>query len=448
LLRVETAGFTLPDPFELADAEAEKGHLVALIGYPAYDSRNDDGDQSRYFSDLYEVKRFAPGLITQGLAAGAQLQHDCTSLGGNSGSPVLSLEHGRVVGLHFSGKYGKYNAAVGVATLKALLAGQSVSVGDQLAAPPESRADGHHDARLFKGRKGFDPKFLGKPRTPWPRLPTSLAAGLGKPSDKPREPNELRYTHFGVKYSTALKLPLMSAVNIDGQHSVRIKRGDDKWFTDGRLAAGGPAAGRQLCRRADRPRPHGARRGSQLGPARRRGGRNGRRRRHLPLRQCLRPAFDAEPGQEAVAGARELHPRQRPHPRLQGLRVHRAGAPAGGFGRGQDNDPDGAIVPLGYGWWRFDAARKATRPPYLLSQGQLVRDLLLRRSRHEALEGFELGAYRTFQISVKDLAEATGYDFATYADADPLARTGAGTEAIDSCEPLVIPLDEPENIIL
>ena len=27
----------------------------------------------------------------------------------------------------------------------------------------------------------------------------------------------------------------MTAVNIDGEHSVRIKRGDDKWFTDGRL---------------------------------------------------------------------------------------------------------------------------------------------------------------------------------------------------------------------
>ena len=49
---------------------------------------------------------------------------------------------------------------------------------------------------------------------------------------------------------------------------------------------------------------------------------------------------------------------------------------------------------------------------------------------------------------MKDLAEATGYDFSTYADADPLAHTEAGTEAIDSGEPLVIPLEEPENIIL
>ena len=28
----------------------------------------------------------------------------------------------------------------------------------------------------------------------------------------------------------------MTAVNIDGAHSVRIKRGNDKWFTDGRIS--------------------------------------------------------------------------------------------------------------------------------------------------------------------------------------------------------------------
>lgn len=48
-------------------------------------------------------------------------------------------------------------------------------------------------------------------------------------------PNELRYMHFGVKYSETLKTPLITAVNIDGAAAVRIKRGDDKWFADERI---------------------------------------------------------------------------------------------------------------------------------------------------------------------------------------------------------------------
>lgn len=49
------------------------------------------------------------------------LTHDCTTLGGNSGSPVLSLESGKVVGLHFAGRFGIGNSAVRVSTIKALL---------------------------------------------------------------------------------------------------------------------------------------------------------------------------------------------------------------------------------------------------------------------------------------------------------------------------------------
>ncbi|XDR19383.1 serine protease [Pseudomonas putida] len=65
LLRIETADFTLPTPLELINDNDRlaKDDLVALIGYPAYDSRNDADAQARYFRDLYEVKRFAPGKI-------------------------------------------------------------------------------------------------------------------------------------------------------------------------------------------------------------------------------------------------------------------------------------------------------------------------------------------------------------------------------------------------
>jgi endonuclease G len=84
---------------------------------------------------------------------------------------------------------------------------------------------------------------------------------------------------------------------------------------------------------------------------------------------------------------------------------------------------------------------------YLLSQGELIRDLLQKRSRVEGLEGFVLGAYRTFQIAIADLAEATGMDLAAYVPFDPLGATRIGTEAIESGEPLFVPLGTLDQIV-
>ncbi len=52
------------------------------------------------------------------------LQHDCSTLRGNSGSAVLSMDHHEVIGIHFGGKatdglqtVGPFNAAVALALL-------------------------------------------------------------------------------------------------------------------------------------------------------------------------------------------------------------------------------------------------------------------------------------------------------------------------------------------
>jgi endonuclease G len=66
LLRI--AGENLPSALPLAEREAVVDDLVALVGYPAFDSRNDIDDQARYFHDLYDVKRFAPGKVMQALS--------------------------------------------------------------------------------------------------------------------------------------------------------------------------------------------------------------------------------------------------------------------------------------------------------------------------------------------------------------------------------------------
>src|SRR3954452_8904252 len=147
LLRIHGDG--LPDPLPLSDDAPAPGDLVALVGSPAFDPRNDAGDQARYFHDIYDVKRFAPGRVLQGLSGRTELTHDCTSLGGNSGSPLINLETGKVVGLHFSGEYGIANSAVGVASLKAALAGGSPAVIPVQPGPQEgteAAGDGAHAA--------------------------------------------------------------------------------------------------------------------------------------------------------------------------------------------------------------------------------------------------------------------------------------------------------------
>jgi V8-like Glu-specific endopeptidase len=45
-------------------------------------------------------------------SAGALLEHDSSTLGGNSGSCVVDLETHQVIGLHFRGKYLESNTAV------------------------------------------------------------------------------------------------------------------------------------------------------------------------------------------------------------------------------------------------------------------------------------------------------------------------------------------------
>lgn len=85
---------------------------------------------------------------------------------------------------------------------------------------------------------------------------------------------------------------------------------------------------------------------------------------------------------------------------------------------------------------------------YVLSQGQLIRKLLEDRTRQEALEGVVLGAYRTFQVAIADLAKATGYDFSDYLSGDPLTKKPEGQEALESGKPLILPIAELTDIFL
>lgn len=74
---------------------------VAVIGYPERDETVDIRDLERFFGDIWGWKRFAPGILGQ-VGPGA-VRHLCNTLGGNSGSPVLDLGTGDLIGLHYGG---------------------------------------------------------------------------------------------------------------------------------------------------------------------------------------------------------------------------------------------------------------------------------------------------------------------------------------------------------
>ena len=108
-------------PLRLAvrDARDLAGIRIAVIGYPARDPlRNDPAVQDKLFERVFQVKRLQPGEIAGGQATASfgkmvkAATHDCSTLGGNSGSAIVDLGTGEVLGLHFGGRYLDTNYAV------------------------------------------------------------------------------------------------------------------------------------------------------------------------------------------------------------------------------------------------------------------------------------------------------------------------------------------------
>ena len=117
VLKVEqTSGAeTLPDPLPIAAAAPASldKRQVYVIGYPAWDGRrNDPEPMKRIFSEIYNVKRLQPGELAGEGTDLLEFFHDCSTLGGNSGSPVVDLETHRILGLHFGGRFLQKNHAV------------------------------------------------------------------------------------------------------------------------------------------------------------------------------------------------------------------------------------------------------------------------------------------------------------------------------------------------
>lgn len=421
-----SAGFSVA-PIQPADDDGDNDELVAVVGYPASDPfRNDRTQMERYFRGLYDVKRFSPGkLRVQG--GPSILGHDCTTLGGNSGSPVISLESGKAVGLHFAGQFGVGNSAVRISTVKSVLdngaSGQVHVVSTTAGGSGAESRDGTHDMAFFDGRDGYDPDFLQVASVPLPDLPSAIP--LATPQDATADrPHEIRYQHFGILYRTDFKSPVIAALNLDGSKTRAIKRSNSRWFKDLRIPAdtqlsreeyGDPAIDRgHMIRRA-------ATNWGEDDETAKRSNLDSYHYtvaspQHLGLNRNTRTWLGLE--NHIMENAR-----------THGFRANVFTGPI--FG---DRDPElgttGVPIPMSF----FKVVTMLAEEPgtqgivrlnataYILSQGQLIQKMMRDRGLVESAEGFVFGAFKTFQVRIRDLETETGYDFGPLRDADPLDK--------------------------
>ena len=103
-------------PLAWSEMSPGENDQIVVVGYPSLDAKRNPMFFDTIFGGKLEVKRLAPGELI-GARPGA-VYHDCSTLGGNSGSPVLDMKTGAVVGLHREGGFLARNEAVSADALR------------------------------------------------------------------------------------------------------------------------------------------------------------------------------------------------------------------------------------------------------------------------------------------------------------------------------------------
>jgi endonuclease G len=378
---------------------------LGVVGYPAYDSRSDPDDVVKYFGDIFDVKRFAFGNVT-GITAGTpEFTHDATTLGGNSGSCVFNRDSGEAVGLHFAGDYRVANYAVPVGEVMAALRGLKTQIVVPSSAGSEAAGDGTSPVKSFRGRDGYSPDFLDGASVPPPK-PGAWKDDLADvvDADSGKKTKELKYRHFSVWMCESRKLPLITAVNIDGNKAKRMGR-IDKWFIDDRLDRGFQVDNAAYSRNP-LDRGHMVRREDPVWGSRAIAAEANRDSFHYtncaPQHEELNQR-DWVNLEDYILGNAKTH----------GLKVSVFTGPI--FG---DNDPlYRKIVKLPRAFWKIAAVinaetGKLSITGYVLCQGNLIKDLT---------DEFVYGAFRTYQVPLMLIAERARLDLDRLLRYDPLA---------------------------
>jgi endonuclease G len=118
--------------------------------------------------------------------------------------------------------------------------GDAPSAAVLAPAPWRAAVSGQEAVKIdpdYAARRGYDADFLGAGhRVDLPSLPPELAAIAATREDATgADAHVLRYHHYSVVMNAQRRLAFFTAVNIDGERSVRIKRERDRWIFDPRL---------------------------------------------------------------------------------------------------------------------------------------------------------------------------------------------------------------------
>lgn len=174
-----------PLPLSLADARDLTGRDIFVIGYPAFDPRNAVAVQQDVFSGRYGIKRLQPGELQGGASTPsfgktvAAATHDCSTLGGNSGSAVVDLETGQVIALHFGGVYQERN--YGVPTCELARDQRVVDAGVRFAATPSGGSPAWADWWQRADVAEAVAADASTPSTqPTPSAPVTVVSGSGQ----------------------------------------------------------------------------------------------------------------------------------------------------------------------------------------------------------------------------------------------------------------------------
>src|SRR5688572_19162445 len=122
LLRVDRHGAS-PMPLSLASADAPDGRQAIVIGHIAYDPERDLEMMTKIFGQALGRKHVSPGILGRSQLfphRGQQmlaLTHDCTTLSGSAGGPLIDVQTGMVIGMHVAGQRFESGFAIPVSEL-------------------------------------------------------------------------------------------------------------------------------------------------------------------------------------------------------------------------------------------------------------------------------------------------------------------------------------------
>ncbi len=258
----------------------------------------------------------------------------------------------------------------------------------------------------YASRPGYDRAFLGGTPLPLPTLKGAAAKDTVMFTGPNGKTNELRYHHFSVVMSKSRRFARLTAVNVDGGQSVEFDRENDAWSFDPRIDKKFQV-GNALYAKNPFDRGHLVRRldpvwgGSQVATFA-----NGDTF-HFTNCSPQHEGFNRNP--QVWAGIENYILNNADS---NDLRVTVFTAPVL-----RSTDPTFQDIKVPLQFWKVVAFRRKNNAlassAYLLSQENLVEDVV-------ADEEFVFGAYKTFQVSLNQIATLASLDLGALVPVDVL----------------------------